>query len=440
MHNLALAMHHIGHEVSGSDDEIFEPSRSRLAAQGLLPQDMGWDADCITEDIDAIILGMHAREDNPELQKALALGLKVYSYPEFIYEQSKEKTRVVIAGSHGKTSITSMILHVLKKRNINFDYLVGAQIEGFDTMVRISDAPIIVLEGDEYLSSPIDRRPKFHLYHPQIALISGIAWDHINVFPTWEIYKSQFSTFINDLKNGSTLVYCSEDDTLQELVANKTSEIELKPYRTPPHQIKNGETTIETEEQDHQISIFGKHNLQNLEGARLICESLGISGEAFFEAISDFTGASRRLEEIARNDQSVVYKDFAHSPSKLSATVNAVKEQWPDRRLIACMELHTFSSLTKEFLLEYKGTMDKADEAIVFYKLETLKHKRLDMISKDEVKAAFGRDDVLVFTDTVKLQSHLKALKIAGSNVLLMSSGNFGGMNVDTFGAGLIND
>jgi UDP-N-acetylmuramate: L-alanyl-gamma-D-glutamyl-meso-diaminopimelate ligase len=437
MHNLALAMHQTGHAVTGSDDEIFEPSKGRLAAAGLLPETMGWNPDRLTKTIDAVILGMHARIDNPELLKAQEMGLRVYSYPEFIYERSLDKTRVVIAGSHGKTTITSMILHVLKKLGRDFDYLVGAQIEGFDTMVRLSDAPIIILEGDEYLSSPIDRRPKFHLYHPQIALISGIAWDHINVFPTWEIYKEQFSLFIDNLEAGAHLAYCSADETLSEMTIKHGSEVHAHAYETPPHKIENGRTII-LDGGEYAISVFGDHNLQNMNGARIVSESLGIDKALFYNTISDFTGASRRLEIIREIADAAVYKDFAHSPSKLSATVSAVKKQWPDRTLIAAMELHTFSSLTKEFLKEYDGSMNDADEAIVFYKEETIAHKKLDPISIQEVVASFGRENLIVFTTTDELQKHLMAKTWKDSNLLLMSSGNFGGMNVDEFGASLL--
>jgi len=437
MHNLALAMHQTGHSVTGSDDEIFEPSKGRLAAAGLLPEAMGWNPDRLTASIDAVILGMHARIENPELLKAQEMGLRVYSYPEFIYERSLDKTRVVIAGSHGKTTITSMILHVLKKLDRDFDYLVGAQIEGFDTMVRLSDAPIIILEGDEYLSSPIDRRPKFHLYHPRIALISGIAWDHINVFPTWDIYKEQFSLFIDDLEPGAHLAYCSTDETLSEMTIKHGSEINTHAYETPPHKIENGRTII-LDGGEYAISVFGDHNLQNMNGARIVCESLGIEKDLFYNTIADFTGASRRLEIIREIADGAVYKDFAHSPSKLSATVRAVKKQWPDRKLIAAMELHTFSSLTKEFLKEYSGSMNDADEAIVFYKEETIAHKKLDPISIQEVVASFGRADLIVFTTTDQLQKHLESMAWKDANLLLMSSGNFGGMNVDEFGASLL--
>ncbi len=434
MHNLALAMHHLGNTVTGSDDEIFEPSKGRLAKFALLPEKIGWDAKRITKKLDAVILGMHARENNPELKRALKLGLKVYSYPEFINEQSKEKTRVVIAGSHGKTTITSMILHVLKKLDRDFDYLVGAQIEGFETMVKLSDAPIIVLEGDEYLSSPIDRRPKFHLYDPQISLISGIAWDHVNVFPTWENYKEQFAKFIDNLKPQSSLVYCTADLTLSKMAGLHNSRIHKHPYETLENEINNGKTTIIDGDKRYAISVFGDHNLQNMNGARLVCEQLGVDKDTFYQSIADFTGASRRLEEISHNENCVVYKDFAHSPSKLTAVVSAVKDQWKDRKLVACMELHTFSSLIKEFLLEYKGAMDKADIAIVFYKEETIAHKKLAPISVEEVKKAFRRKDLIVYTQTDQIEDYLNARDWNGCNLLLMSSGNFGGMDVDAFG------
>lgn len=439
MHNLAIALKQNGHQVTGSDDQIFEPSLSRLDGHGLLPKSMGWEESRITDEIDAVILGMHAREDNPELKKAQELDLLVYSYPEFIYQQSLEKERVVIAGSHGKTTITSMILHVLKKLNMDFDYLVGAQIEGFETMVRLSDAPLIILEGDEYLSSPIDRRPKFHLYEPHIALISGIAWDHINVFPTFENYLEQFEVFIDQMKDGSVLTYCQADETLDETVHEYGQHLDLRPYETPEYSIENGKSFILRGQERVEVSVFGEHNLQNLNGALMVCEAIGIDEDDFYEAIKDFKGAARRLEEIGRNDQTVVYKDFAHSPSKLEATVKAVKKQWPNRKLVACMELHTFSSLTKEFLLEYEGTMNEADIAIVFFKEETLAQKRLDPISTDEVKTAFGRSDIEVFTNSNKLKARLQQIELADSNLLLMSSGNFGGIDVDTFGKSLIN-
>ncbi len=433
MHNLAIALKQNGHEVTGSDDQIFDPSRGRLASHGLLPQTMGWDASRITEDLDAIILGMHAREDNPELARAQELGLDVFSYPDFIYRESLAKERVVIAGSHGKTTITSMILHVLKKLGQDFDYLVGAQIEGFDTMVRLSDAPVIILEGDEYLSSPIDRRPKFHLYDPHIALISGIAWDHINVFPTFENYLEQFEIFIENMMDNGVLTYCIADEQLDATVYEYGQHLERRPYQAPDYEVKEGRTYVQWGERSIPVSVFGEHNLQNLMGAFEVCRALGVSEDDFWTAISDFKGAARRLEEVGRNDHTVVYKDFAHSPSKLSATTKAVKEQWPDRTLVACMELHTFSSLTKEFLLEYANTMDSADLAIVFFKEETIAHKKLDPISKEEVKEAFRRDDLEVFTSSDKLQERLLEIDYSNANLLMMSSGNFGGIDVNAF-------
>ncbi|MBT3648612.1 MAG: peptidoglycan synthetase [Flavobacteriales bacterium] len=438
MHNLAIALKQNGHEVTGSDDQIFEPSKSRLESHGILPNEFGWYPEKLSEDIDAVILGMHAREDNPELKRAQDLDLLVYSYPAFIYEQSMKKTRVVIGGSHGKTTITSMILHVLKTLGEDFDYLVGAQIEGFDTMVRLSDAPVIILEGDEYLSSPIDRRPKFHLYDPHIALISGIAWDHVNVFPTFDNYLKQFEIFVDEMMADGALIFCQADETLDACVQDFGQHLELIPYNTPEYEVEQGQTKILMNLDKIEVGVFGEHNLQNLIGAKLVCEHLGISEEKFFNAIADFKGAARRLEELSRNDSSVVYKDFAHSPSKLMATTKAVKAQWPDRHLVACMELHTFSSLTKEFLVEYNGAMDDADTAIVFYKKETIEQKRLEPISEQEVKAAFQRDDLMVFTNSQELQDHLQSIEWNGKNLLFMSSGNFGGIDVDDFGPSLI--
>lgn len=434
MHNLAIALKQNGHEVTGSDDQIFEPSLSRLAKQNLLPDKMGWNTDLITQDIDAIILGMHAREDNPELLKAQQMELPILSYPEFIRQQSDHKTRVVIAGSHGKTTITSMILHVLKHLNLEFDYLVGAQIEGFDTMVKLSNAPIIVLEGDEYLSSPIDRRPKFHLYEPHIALISGIAWDHVNVFPTFENYVSQFEMFLQSMPDGETLVYCEADECLDETVDQFGRHLELRPYSTPEHKVEGGKTFLNVSAEWVEVNVFGDHNLQNLEGARLVCEALGIEARSFYSSIATFKGAARRLQEVAKNDETIVYKDFAHSPSKLLATVNAVKKQWPNRLLVACMELHTFSSLNSKFLDEYANTMDAADVAIVFYKEETIAQKRLEKITPEQVRKAFGKDDIEVFTDSDRLKTRLKTHKWKQSNLLMMSSGNFGGIDVDSLG------
>ena len=425
MHNMALALHHKGFKVTGSDDAIFEPSKGRLEKYGLLPNEMGWFPQKITTDLDAIILGMHAREDNPELNKAKELNIPIFSYPEYIYEQSKNKKRVVIGGSHGKTSITAMILHVLQNLNIDCDYMVGAQLEGFDTMVKLThDAPIIILEGDEYLSSPIDRRPKFHLYRPHIAVLSGIAWDHINVFPTFEMYVKQFRIFKNMVTD--TLIYCSEDEGLNKLAEEETI-CKLISYSTPEHKINDGVTSVEGTE----LHIFGDHNLQNLNAAKLVCNELGVSDKDFYKQISNFKGASNRLELVKRTATSAIYKDFAHSPSKLKATSSAMKKQFIDRKLVACMELYTFSSLNEAFLQQYKGCMDEPDTAIVYFSPEAIAHKKLEPITKEQVFIAFARENLQVFTSSSELESYLKSLNWENQNLLIMSSGTFNGIDFE---------
>jgi UDP-N-acetylmuramate: L-alanyl-gamma-D-glutamyl-meso-diaminopimelate ligase len=432
MHNLALALHHKGYHVTGSDDTIFEPSKSRLAKFGLLPDEMGWFPEKITSDIEAIILGMHAKADNPELLKAKELGLKIYSYPEFLYEQSKNKTRVVIGGSHGKTTITSMILHVMHYHNIEVDYMVGAQLEGFDTMVHLTEKnDFIVLEGDEYLSSPIDRRPKFHLYQPNIALLSGIAWDHINVFPTFENYVEQFEIFVNQITKGGILVYNEEDETVKKVAEETTNTIRRLPYTTPKYSVENGTTYLETPEGPMPIEVFGAHNLNNLAGAKWICQNMGVDEADFYEAIASFKGASKRLEKIAEGKGKVAYKDFAHSPSKVSATTKAVKNQYPDRKLVACLELHTYSSLNAEFLKEYEGALDAADVAVVFYSPDAVKIKQLEEVTYDQIAQSFKRNDLIIYTNPTEFKDFLFSANLDNSALLLMSSGNYGGLNFE---------
>ena len=432
MHNLAIALHKKGYQVTGSDDTIHDPSKSRLEKYGLLPEEFGWFPEKINKDVDTIILGMHAKIDNPELLKAQAIGLKIYSYPEFLFEQSKDKTRVVIGGSHGKTTITSMILHVLNYHDREVDYMVGAQLEGFETMVHLTEEnEFIVLEGDEYLSSPIDRRPKFHLYKPNIALISGIAWDHINVFPTYENYVEQFQIFTDSLINGGILVYNEEDPEVKRVVESSTSAIKKYPYQTPPHSIDDGTTYLETVEGDVPLEIFGNHNLQNLAGAKWICQHMGIDEEDFYEAIASFKGASKRLEKIAENDTTVIFKDFAHSPSKVEATTKAVKDQYENRTVLACLELHTYSSLNAEFLKEYKGALKYADKAVVFYSPHAVKIKKLDEVTSDQIAEAFESEDLIIYTNPSKFQKFLFSENLEDSAVLLMSSGNYGGLNFD---------
>lgn len=430
MHNLAIALHKKGFIVSGSDDEIFEPSKSHLAKYNLLPDKTGWNTDNITPDLDAVILGMHARIDNCELQKAQKSGLKIFSYPEYIYEQCKNKTRVVIGGSHGKTTITSMVMHVLREHNINFDYIVGAKIEGFETMVKLTnDANIAIFEGDEYLSSPIDRRPKFHVYKPHIALISGIAWDHINVFPIFENYVEQFKIFIDLVQKNGSLVYFEEDKILNALVDKTSNNIKKIAYSTHNHIIKDNTTFLITKNKNIPLYIFGEHNLQNINGAKLICNETGLSDNQFYDAIATFKGAKKRLELLDKNEHTNVFVDFAHSPSKLKATTQAVKEQFPGRMLVACIELHTYSSLNKNFLKQYKSTMKDADIAYVYFNPHAVKLKKLKLITKKQVMQAFEHSNITVFTDSQKLIAQLLSIKWGNKNLLLMSSGNFSGID-----------
>ena len=432
MHNLALALHEKGHEITGSDDMIYGPSKSRLKKVDLLPEEFGWFPDKISADLDAVILGMHAKGDNPELARAKELGIEVYSYPEFLFHQSEHKTRVVIGGSHGKTTITSMVLHVLRYHHKEVDYMVGAQLQGFDTMVHLTDKnDFIVLEGDEYLSSPIDRRPKFHLYKPNIALISGIAWDHMNVFPTYENYVEQFEIFIDSIVKGGILVYNEEDPEVERLVTKSTNTIRKHPYRTPEYKVENGQTLLKTPEGDMPIGVFGKHNLNNLAGAKWICQHIGIDEEDFYEAIASFSGASKRLEKIAETENCVVYKDFAHSPSKVLATTNAVREQFPDKKLIACLELHTYSSLNAAFLEQYKTALDAADVAVVFYSPEAVANKNLKAVSKEQIYTAFKRNDLIIYTEPQGFQDFLREQDFQESVLLLMSSGTYGGLDFD---------
>ena len=436
MHNLAIALRLKGYEVTGSDDEIFNPAHDRLAKYGILPETIGWEPGRITPDLDAVILGMHAREDNPELLKAKELGIKIYSYPEYLYEQSKNKTRIVVGGSHGKTTITSMIIHVLQQNGIDCDYMVGAQLAGFEVMVKLSEtAPVMVIEGDEYLTSPIDRRPKFHLYRPDVAIISGIAWDHVNVFPTFEIYVKQFEIFAGMVPENGTYIYCNDDDVLREMSAkiNVPSKV---PYSVHPHRIAGGVTYLLTDFGDVPLQIFGRHNLANLNAAKAAVLAVGVSESGFYKAISTFKGASKRLELIARNDNDncLVYKDFAHSPSKLKATISAVREQYPEHKLVACMELHTFSSLTEEFLKQYAGCMDCADIPIVFFDPHAVAHKKLPPLHAEAVSKAFDNDKMEVFDDSNKLKTRLLNENHYNTVFLLMSSGNFGGIDVDAWG------
>ena len=432
MHNLALAVaSKAGYQVTGSDDEIFEPALSHLRDAGLLPDELGWHPERITPDIDAIILGMHAREDNPELVKARELGLKIYSFPEYLYEQTKDKIRIVVGGSHGKTTTTSMILYVLQRLGIEADYMVGAQIEGFERMVRLSDtAKYAVFEGDEYLTSPLDLRSKFLWYHPHVAILTGIAWDHINVFPTFPEYVDTFRRFVHSIEPNGSFIYFDGDENLRLIadeIKNHTSEI--KNLKCIPYNAYDGDVAMQ---------VFGRHNMQNLQAAMLACHCIGVTPDDFYREISTFTGASNRLEKICETADSVAYKDFAHSPSKLKATVNAVRERYPGKRLVACMELHTFSSLMAEFLPQYKGCMAEADQAFVYFNPKVIEHKKLTPITKEAVREAFGTENVVVFTESEALQEALKKLDYKNTALLMMSSGTFDGMDVKQFAKELL--
>ncbi len=432
MHNLALALHEKGYKVTGSDDEINDPSKSRLLAKGLLPEKIGWFPEKFDAKPDAVILGMHARKDNPELLKAQALGLTVYSYPEYLFEQTKEKKRIVVGGSHGKTSITAMIMHCLRSNGVDFDYMVGSQVQGFETMVSLNNtSKMAVFEGDEYLTSPIDPRPKFHLYKPHFAIISGIAWDHINVFPTFEIYVDQFRQFMRLLEPNGRVVYSQEDEVLERLCQESFPCISIAPYHAHSSTIESGKTFLNTPEGGKVgLKIFGHHNLMNLEAARLACLEAGLNNAQFYQSIASFTGAARRLEWMGGGDTYDVYKDFAHSPSKLKATTDAVKKQFPSRRLIACMELHTFSSLNENFLNEYVGSMDLADLAVVYFNPQTIAHKKLKPISIDQIKQAFNRSDLRVFTQSQEVKNFILAQHYQNANLLMMSSGTFDGIDM----------
>ena len=441
MHNLAIALKQKGYAISGSDDEIFEPSRSRLAKNELLPQKIGWFPDKITSELDAIVLGMHARNDNPELIKAKELGLKIFSYPEYLYEQTKNKMRIVVGGSHGKTTITAMIMHVLKDSGIAFDYMVGAHIAGFENMVGLSNnTKIAVFEGDEYLTSPIDPRPKFHLYKPPVAVISGIAWDHINVFPTKEFYEKQFELFVKTIQPKGHLVFAQNDKSALKVSKKAGTDITLLPYTEHPFEVKNNATYLKNSDELVKIKVFGKHNLENIAAALNVCKIVGITESEFYKSIASFSGAARRMQKLASNETVDVFTDFAHAPSKVRATVKALKEAYPNRKLVACLELHTFSSLNKSFLNEYSGTLNEADFPLVFYTPSTIEHKKLPPLDPNFVKQKFGNASVKVFNNPKELYQHILKHPWYNTNLLFMSSGNFGGLDLNRVANVIVED
>jgi UDP-N-acetylmuramate: L-alanyl-gamma-D-glutamyl-meso-diaminopimelate ligase len=434
MHQLAIALKRKGYQITGSDDEIFEPARGNLDSEGILPKELGWKPELIDSTLDAVILGMHARADNPELLKARELGVPIYSFPEYIYQESLEKTRVIVGGSHGKTTTTSMIMHVLRSANVNFDYLVGARLQGFDQSVKITDAPVIVCEGDEYPASAIEKRPKFHFLFPHIAVITGIAWDHINVFPTFDNYLEQFRIFIDKIEKGGHLIYNDTDAILKELVeTHARTDIHYHPYKVPVHEIKNGETKVTIEGQEVSLKVFGDHNLLNMQAAWLVCSQLGVNAGDFTKAISSFTGASKRLELLAKNDQTLFYRDFAHAPSKVKATIEALKQQFPNKTLIAVLELHTYSSLNEAFMKEYEGVMDKADWAAVFYSRHALEIKRMPDLPKQTVENGFDKKGLAVINERKELENWLYSNDYKNAVVVFMSSGNYEGLDTELF-------
>jgi UDP-N-acetylmuramate: L-alanyl-gamma-D-glutamyl-meso-diaminopimelate ligase len=432
MHQLAIALHNKGYKVTGSDDEITDPSKTNLAEKGLLPEKYGWFPEKLNQKPDAVILGMHAKGDNPELIRARELGLPIYSFPEYIFEASKDKKRVVVAGSHGKTTTTSMIMHVLRDQNIDFDYLVGARVEGFDLSVKITDAPVIILEGDEYPASVLEKRPKIHFYHPHISVLTGIAWDHVNVFPTYDFYKEQFAIYLRGMFPDSTLIYSAEDREVVDLVEKEGASLKLVPYATPNFKIENDEVTLSTSGGKVGLQIFGGHNLQNMEAARKVCNALGVDDTAFYNSIQNFTGAARRLEKINEREGFVAYRDFAHAPSKLKATLSAVRERFPDHYLVACFELHTFSSLNEQFLSQYAGCMDACDKGAVFFSAHALSLKGLPPLATSEVKRHFENDNIVVLNKSNELRQWISdSIHVTDKPVclLLMSSGTFDGMD-----------
>lgn len=433
MHSLAIDLKKAGNAVTGSDDHFYEPSKSKLARHGLLPKNEGWDANRITADLNFVILGMHAKADNPELLKAQALGIQIYSFPEYIYQASKNKQRVVIAGSHGKTTTTSMVMHVLGYLGKDYDYMVGAQLEGYDNMVKVSDAPVIIIEGDEYTTSPLDLTPKFLHYKHHIALLSGIAWDHYNVYPTLENYVEQFELLLDSSQENSTLIFCQEDQATVELVEEKQKAgITYLPYQAHKHVVTDGKTSLIRPNDDLvPLQIFGQHNMENLNGAFLVLKQMGITDDQFYEAIQTFKGAAKRLQTMGQGDTTTMYLDFAHAPSKLKATASALKAQFEDRALVACVELHTFSSLNKDFIHQYENALDQPDEALIYIDPAAAKRKGLESLSENDLRKAFKRDDIILFNDTNQLYNHLMAHDWTNKNLAFMSSGNFGGLDFE---------
>jgi UDP-N-acetylmuramate: L-alanyl-gamma-D-glutamyl-meso-diaminopimelate ligase len=432
MHQLALSLLRQGNKVTGSDDEINDPAKSNLEKAGILPEKYGWYPDKISKDVNAVVLGMHAKGDNPELVRAQELGIPIYSFPQYVYEVSRDKKRVVVAGSHGKTTITSMIMHILKHEGVEFDYLVGAKVAGFEQSVQLTDAPLIVLEGDEYPASVVEKRPKIFFYHPHVSVLSGIAWDHINVFPTYENYCSQFEHYLENMEKGAKLYYNAEDPEVVRIVKKSAKNLDTVPYKMPSFRYVNGEAFVDTGAGEIKVAVFGRHNLLNMQAAVAVCETLGISTRVAYDAIANFTGAAKRLEKILEEENLVAYRDFAHAPSKLKATLDAVREAYPDHKLIACFELHTYSSLNEEFLNEYAHSMDSSDDALVYFSHHALSLKGLPELKNEVVQRHFERQDLEVIDNKRGMEDKVRSLlynRQKPTCLLLMSSGTFDGID-----------
>lgn len=425
MHNLAIDLHKNGHTISGSDDQIFEPSFSKLKKYSLMPKNLGWNADFITDEIDLIILGMHAKEDNLELKKALELGLKIQSFPEFVASQITDKKRVAIAGSHGKTSTTAMLMHILKDNNFEFDYLVGSELPGYESMVKLSNAPLIVIEADEYLSSKLDQRPKFLWYKPQLSVITGIAWDHINVFPTFELYKKAFTDFIDSHQADSSIFFYQFDEELSKIINNSTYK--CRPY-TELTAKNQGQYSIvlDNNEEEYYFPFFGNHFLQNASAAIHLAMELGLNQKDIYKALESFPGSAKRLELVWANDQLFIYRDFAHSPSKVMATIKAFSRQFKDYQVFFVFEPHTFSSQQIDFIQHYNKCFEDLN-AYIFMDKKAFALKNKPMLSGPDIENAFGTNSILNSATELMKEIRKSSQKSKKTVWVLMSSGNMGG-------------
>ncbi len=430
MHNLALALDSQGFMLSGSDDQIFEPARTRLKNRGICPEKEGWFSEKINTDLSFVVLGMHAKPDNPELVKALELGVKVYSFPELVAEMYSNSTRIVVAGSHGKTTTTSMMMHVFKALGKQFDYLVGAQLEGFDVMVALDKKEYSIIEGDEYLSSCLDPRPKFMHYSPQIAIITGIAWDHYNVFPTFDSYKNAFVQLIQSMKEGSLLLWYEGDSDLAELVGEYAQHLKTIAYKESEFVIQGNKCYLISEEACYSLEVFGRHNLQNMNSVIKVCEYLNFNSIDVCTSLSTFKGAAKRMQLLQNNGDLIIYQDFAHAPSKVKATINALRETYPYHHLHCFLELHTYSSLNKNFLPQYYSTVNECDEITIYFDPKALEIKRMEALDLQFIKDSFGRQNMNVIDNPAELKVQMDIARKGRGLLVFLGSGNWAGMEL----------